>query len=294
MDRDERLFVDGALTRARQLIRQKIWEGVDEARLTAWFAQFEARDSQLLGACLLDNFIYRSRAQVEAILRAAMCSPELLGADGTSDLAFIHALRGYKDPGIRLAPVIHLDQPPTKSGTYVLRRLVKSLQLRDKWAVWPQQLATIVGLSTVILVDDFCGSGQQFCDFVELTKFDELMRAKPDCRIFYLTVAAHADGVSKIRETFPRICVIAGEVLSNENHFFDGTVLTHIMVDGLIDRLRADHKKICDEVGLGGKKVGAMGFCDQGLTYAFDHGTPNNTLPIFWKQRDQWQPLVDR
>ena len=130
------MFIEGTVNRARQLIRQQIWSGVDEARLEGWFSQFETRQCSLLGACLLDCFIFRSRAQVEAILHGVLCRPELVGPTGDSDQAVVNALKGRVDPHIRLAPVIQLEDPPIKSGTYVLRRLFKLLRLHQQWASW--------------------------------------------------------------------------------------------------------------------------------------------------------------
>jgi hypothetical protein len=294
MERDERLFIDGTKARAQKLIRCKAWEGVDQARLESWLNQFEAREKQLLGACLLDNFIFRSKAQVEALLKAALCSPALLPASATWDNEFIAALRKKSDPGVRLAPVIRLDQPPTKSGCYILRRLAKSLRVQDEWMLWPQSLVDMPGtVHTVVLVDDFCGSGQQFADFVERTEFDKVMHARPNCRIVYLTVAAHSAGIKHVQDKYRRIEFVAGEVLTPEHGFFGGERLSRIKVDGIEDRLRADYDTIADEVGLGGS-AGRYGYDGQGLTYAFDHGTPNNTLPIYWYAGRDWTPLVNR
>lgn len=294
MERDERLFIEGAVSRARQLVRQQIWLGVDEARLEAWFSQFETRQCSLLGACLLDGFIFRSRAQVEAMLHGVLSRPELVGPNGDSDLAVVNALKGRADPHIRLAPVIQLADPPIKSGTYVLRRLFKLLRLNQSWASWPQNLPRIQGLQLIIFVDDFCGSGKQFSEFVEFAGLDQVMASNPDCRFVYLTVAAHEDGIAYVRKAYPRIEFIAGEILGADHHFFEGENLRNFKVDGLVQRLKADYDRIAQEVGFGRGKVPALGFEEQALCYAFDHGTPNNTLPIFWNQRDLWSSLVDR
>lgn len=282
------------MNRARQLVRQQIWSGVDEARLESWFSQFEMRQCSLLGACLLDSFIFRSRTQVEAILQGTLCRPELVGLRGDDDLALINALRGHVDPHIRLVPVIHLEDPPIKSGTYVLRRLFKLLRLNQNWATWPQNLKQTKNLQLIIFVDDFCGSGKQFSDFVQLAELDQVMAMNPQCRFVYLTVAAHEDGIVHVRNAYPRIEFMAGEVLGAVNHFFEGDGLRNFKVDGLQDRLRSDYDRIAKEVGFGRGRVTALGFEEQALCYAFDHGTPNNTLPIFWSQRDSWTSLVDR
>ena len=296
MERDERLFIDGTKARAQKLIRCGAWEGIDLGRLESWLNQFVAREMELLGACLLDNFIFRSKGQVEALLKAALCSPAMLTPAGRWDGEIVEALGNRRvDPGIRLAPVIRLDQPPTKSGTYVLRRLAKSLRIQDSWMLWPQSLAEMPDrVHTLIVVDDFCGSGTQFSDFVRLTGLEDVMRSRPKCRIVYLTVAAHLSGIKKVQDEYARVEFIAGEVLTALHGFFGGERLARIKVDGIEERLKTDYEAIAKEVGLGGRSIGPYGFEGQGLTYAFDHGTPNNTLPIYWYAGDDWTPLVNR
>jgi hypothetical protein len=296
MERDERLFIDGTKARAQKLISCGAWEGIDSGRLDSWFNQFVSRQKDLLGACLLDNFIFRGKGQVEALLKAAMCSPDMLTPAAKWDSEVVDALGNRRvDPGIRLAPVIRLDQPPTKSGTYVLRRLAKSLRIQDKWMLWLQSLAEMPdSVHTVVLVDDFCGSGKQFSDFVTQTRLENVMLERPECRFVYLTVAAHSCGIKKVQDEFARVEFIAGEILTPLHSFFGGERLARIKVDGIEEQLKADYDSIAREVNLGGAKIGPYGFEDQGLTYAFDHGTPNNTLPIYWYTSENWTPLVNR
>lgn len=294
-DHQKLQYIEGVEARVAQLVSQHVWQGLDVARCRTWMKQFHDRDCALLGASLLDNFIYRSRPQVEALLKAVLTCPELNGPDAEHDFSLIEKLRSTVDPGVRLSPVIRLDQSPTKSGTYVLRLLAKSLRLNERWMKWPQALSNAPQeVHTVLLVDDFCGTGTQFADFVALTKFDGFMQSRPECRIVYVTAAAHTDGLNKIAEHFPQIQVLPAETLSTDQDFFLGDALKRF--SGSIDgaELRAGYDKIATEVGLGGSSVGSLGFEDQALTYAFAHGTPNNTLPIYWYQNKRWSSLVDR
>ena len=150
LERDQRLFVEGTRARVEQLISRQVWVGLDLPRCRSWFQQFAAGDCELLGACLLDHLTYRRKVQVEALLRSVLSSPEMIGDRAEHDFAPIDSLRDrWKDPGIRLSPVIRLDQSPTKSGTYMLRLLARSLRLQERWMVWPQALQkTPLGVHT--------------------------------------------------------------------------------------------------------------------------------------------------
>lgn len=291
--RDERFFLETTLARTEHLIRQGVWEGIDLARCRSWYSQFETRGCGLLAACLLDNLVYRSRAQLIAMLGAVMTSQELLEQDDDDDRMFVASLRGRKDPGVRLAPVIRLDQPPTKSGMYVLRLLAREFGVRDKWMVWPEALEEQPEFHTLILVDDFCGSGTQIDKFLKTGTMQQFLANRAHCRVFYLPAAAHERGLAKIRESATSVHVLAAEILSDGHNFFSGTVLDQYGIQSLKTELLAQHKTMCSAYSIGGS-IGALGFEEQALTYGFAHGTPNNTLPILWQEANGWTPLLSR
>jgi len=294
--RDQQLFISNTRQRVSQLIGTGIWEGVDGSRVNDWFRQFEEADCALLGACLLDNLTYRSKQQVLALFKAALTTSQLLSSDTSSDLMIIEALRGRRDPGIRLIPVISPDQPPTKSGPYMLRLLSRGLRIREKWMVWTSELGSVPeNVHSVIAVDDFCGSGKQFVErFLALPEVAEFRRCRPECKFIYVAAAAHRDGIGSIREAAQDVEIVSGEILSTEHHFFDGTVLNQYQSDGLKAALLDQHDRMLAQVHLNGS-VGKFGFGSLGLTYAFAHGTPNNTLPVLWYDNtDGWTSLLDR
>ena len=294
--RDRRLFFSNTRQRVDSLINTGVWEGVDVGRVNDWLRQFEEANCELLAACLLDNLAYRSKPQVLALFNAALTSPAILPQEAACDRLLIEALRERRDPGIRLVPVISQDQPPTKSGPYMLRLLARELSIREKWMLWASQLdQTPESVHTVIAVDDFCGSGKQFVErFLGDPCVADFRRHRPRCRFVYLAAAAHSDGIAAIKQLAPGVEVVPGEVLTPEHHFFDGSTLEQYQSDGIRELLLEQYDNIIGRLSIG-TQVGKFGFQSMGLTYAFAHGTPNNTLPVFWHDNtDGWTPLLDR
>jgi hypothetical protein len=154
-------------------------------------------------------------------------------------------------------------------------------------------LANEPDLDSLLLVDDFCGTGDQFLTFMALPALTAFLVARPKCRIVYITAAAHQAALANIRAAQPRIEVIAAETLTADHHFFTGTLLGQYSMQGLKEQFLAEHQSLCETFKLGGN-IGVFGYKGQGLTYAFSHGTPNNSLPILWHDANGWTPLLDR
>ncbi|MYN28926.1 phosphoribosyltransferase-like protein [Duganella levis] len=292
---DSSLFISQVHNRAHHFIQSGIWQSVEEARLTNWIRQFEQYDAELLGAVLLDNLILKSKPQFKAMLSTLMTCAELC-VDMQHDRELVGILSRSKDPGVRLAPAISLEQPPTKSGFYVLRLLQRMYRIKDDWLAWPQRFAEIPkSVKTLIVVDDFLGSGDQFSDFVSLSNLSQLHKDRPELRIVYLVAAAHQSGIDILRRDFSFVEIICGDVLTDDFHLFDGTRLNSRYRTNVAAQLKEQYLELLKKAGMPPNgKVHPFGYKQQGVCYAFEHSTPNNTLPIYWYETEYWTTLLDR
>ncbi|MFM0565640.1 phosphoribosyltransferase-like protein [Paraburkholderia sediminicola] len=293
---DTSLFISQAHDRARNLIKTGVWRSIELHRLNTWLIQFEQYDASLLGAVLLDNLIFKTRAQLLAMLEYLLICPQLCsGYQWDYELA--EALARRKDIGVRLTPAISLAQPPTKSGPYILRLLQRHFRIRDEWLVWPQEIEQLdAGVKLLVIVDDFLGSGTQFSEFAKIAHLKQVNAARPEIRIVYLVAAAHEDGINELRQAFPFVEIVCADLLSASYHLFDSERLDakyRVSITGL---LRNQYLEIAGRAGLPlDGKAGPFGFGNQGLSYAFEHATPNNSLPIYWYSGSQhWNPVLDR
>jgi hypothetical protein len=292
---DSSLFISQVHNRAHHFIQSGIWQSVEEARLTNWIRQFEQYDAELLGAVLLDNLILKSKPQFKAMLSTLMtCSDLSVGMQHDREL--VEILSRAKDPCVRVAPAISLQQPPTKSGFYVLRLLQRMYRIKDDWLTWPQRFADIPkNVKTLIVVDDFLGSGDQFRDFVSLSNLTQLHSERPDLRVVYLVAAAHQSGIDALHRDFSFVEIICGDVLTDDFHLFDGTQLNLRYRTDVSAQLKEQYLVLLKKAGMPlTGKVHPFGYGQQGVCYAFEHSTPNNTLPIYWYETANWTTLLDR
>jgi hypothetical protein len=286
-----RIFTESVINDCRQLINLGIWE-IQMSRFEGWIRQFCGEEEEYFSACLLYQLIFRSTPQFDAGLNSLFRS----NLNGTlkpysMDMEFIYAIRGRMDPKIRLIPVICESDPPTKSGPLVLRRIKRTLDVRDQWMCWPWQ-SNDAEISTIIFVDDFLGSGKQFLNFFKKWEFDKI---SSNVQFIYVPVMAHRQGIDFIKTELPQVIVTAAEILESSHSFFSedawlelsqGSISAEDAKNWYSDF--ATRKQLCPH------STGCLGTGDIAITVGFSHGTPNNTLPIFWYSNQNWQPILER
>lgn len=150
----------------------------------------------------------------------------------------------------------------------------------------------------IILVDDIIGSGKQFKEeFQQLLEFLPFLQEPAFHEtVYYVALLALPDGINKIigkyRQMDGRICI--GEELSDRHQAFSDSVFPikgeSRKAKRLIKQISMNNKLYFDKQG----KPRPFGHHDDALLIAFEHNTPNNTLPIFWAKRKKWTPLFER
>jgi hypothetical protein len=215
---------------------------------------------------------------------------------GEHDLRLTEALKFDVDPKIRLVPVICESDAPTKSGPLVLRRLQRILQLKAKWMCWPWQAKDAVdehGVNTIIFVDDFLGSGDQFVKF--FTQWEFANQLASGLTFIYAPVVAHQLGLENLSISLPTVHVECVEKLGTDQRFFNEHTWEQLS-QGQISAAEARdwYLNFGERRGFKPKDVSLLGYGDLELVFGFSHSTPNNSLPILWHACANWQPLLER
>lgn len=144
------------------------------------------------------------------------------------------------------------------------------------------------GIDRIVVLDDFCGSGNQATKFHD--NFVKSIKEKnKDIHIAYYALFAIEDGLEKVR----RLSFNAAEAIyvldesyrcfSNQSRFFDGDDIA----------LKEPCKIMSEHYGKMISKI-PLGFDNGQMMIGFHHNTPNNTLPIFWQENKGWVPMFKR
>ncbi|MFZ4263650.1 phosphoribosyltransferase-like protein [Sphingobacterium sp. HJSM2_6] len=140
-------------------------------------------------------------------------------------------------------------------------------------------------IRNVIFLDDFIGSGDTFIKAYNDIEFQKWIKSVDKPKIFLLTTVIMENAFVKIKKQCPEVKIISEvrkdiNLISNKSNF-----LFH------------DNKKLNSLINYYGSKINKnepMGYGNTGALISFFHGTPNNTLPIFWQTNKGWKPLFPR
>jgi hypothetical protein len=132
---------------------------------------------------------------------------------------------------------------------------------------------------TIILVDDFSGSGKQICD--RWPKLEELIAS--DARCFIVLTAATVVAIRNIEDKTVMKVVAKIIIERNENIFADACHRFNAAEKATLLRYcrKADAKN-------------PKGFNECGLLYVLSHKTPNNSIPVLHVNHDNWVGLFPR
>lgn len=281
-------YVADVHQRVESLIVTQAWNGITIHDLEAWLTNFSSKAESYLAACLLDSLIYRSKEQKKSLLNDLFyrqLPSALLKSKNERYLRAAERLLDQDLSRLLIIPVIKPDDPPTKSGPFLARELRQHMSLEHEQFLWPWDLKRSYPPDIlVVFFDDFIGTGRQFRKFY--TKFGFEGRLNKQTAIF-AALSAHEKGKSYL-ETVTK--VISSELIREDDAVFsrnspvfsDKTNKPSVAREYYVDF--AKRKGLSKPLGYGGLS----------LSYAFDHGTPNATLPVFWQQKYGFKPLIPR
>jgi len=154
---------------------------------------------------------------------------------------------------------------------------------------------------TLVLLDDFVGSGNT----IETYYYDVIEKFKTHFeKIVFVGIAGMQSGVTRIKPIFNDVKIPPSNIFlsafSSSGSFFgyrkyyDHREFAYKYGKTLTSPLR-DKKGALITDGKGEPKFpDALGYENTQSLVSFAYGSPNNTLPIIWANKDDWFPLIPR
>jgi hypothetical protein len=143
-----------------------------------------------------------------------------------------------------------------------------------------------------IFIDDFCGSGSQATRYLKKT-VENIKFENPNVEIKYLILFSTEHGLKEVRKIKEFSDVESVFTLDESFKAFSSDSRYYNMpVDNMIDKQFS--KATAKKYGDGLYEEHPLGFDDCQLLFGLFHNTPNNSLPIFWGEKDFWKPIFKR
>lgn len=269
-------------------------EAVDPER---WLQNFETQEMEY-AIHLLNQFNYFAEHLVDSIFAAAFQSlSRSFAVQGDPPRVSQEKWCSFVNSVI-IVPVRGEKPSPTDSGYVFARKARQILGIREDQIVDPGVAAAMLRSDArrpVAFVDDFVGTGSQFCKTWERESFSAIAR---DSEAFFCYCPAFCTerGASVLRTYSPQVTLSPGHLISAR--------YSTVAPDSLVWRpdQREEGMNFIRQASLragipdtNGSHVNDwQGFERLGLAFAFHGSVPDATLPIFYWEQNGWRPLVRR
>lgn len=239
---------------------------VSDGEIIEWLSQFEA-DERPLVARLLEGFVYLSFEQVR------LMAVELHG--------LLHAkLRDSLDRAWFI---------PTggvaRSGAFVAYVFRSANQIpSERFVSYELMRSRIEDGDPIVLLDDLLASGHQAVhDWNALREAGGVPTNSP---AYLATLVSCEAGKTFVEERTTLETVSALQLARSQEPLSSDSALFPDMVE------REKVRGLLEKYGRALAPRGPLGYAGSGLLLAFEHSTPDNSLPIFWAAAKGWKPLL--
>ncbi|OFX69088.1 MAG: hypothetical protein A2X12_05035 [Bacteroidetes bacterium GWE2_29_8] len=154
---------------------------------------------------------------------------------------------------------------------------------------------------TLVLLDDFVGSGNT----IETYYTSNLIKLKSKFKkIFFVGIAGMEKGIERINPLFNEVKVPQSNIFrcafSSKGSLFgyrkysEHRKFAYKYGKALTSPSKNKKGKVLKDSQGNPKFLDALGYENSQALVSFAYGSPNNTLPIIWANRDNWFPLIPR
>src|SRR3989339_379550 len=138
-------------------------------------------------------------------------------------------------------------------------------------------------IKRIVFVDDVTLSGEQFLRYLRKSKIDLNERES-----FLLTFFSTPDSMTIIEKKINK--VITATILDERNKIFSEK---SVMFHG-IEHVKNDCEKLAMHYGLKIEDKIPLGWGNGQYAFGFFYNVPDNVLPIFWSESNNWKPIMKR
>lgn len=265
-----------------------------------WLGNFpDGADREIAGE-LLASFIFMNQQATSQLFQSAYHSISADVSKSSPSLSPLDRWREFRQQSVVTYPTGR-DGDTAASGTIFIR------YARDRLGIPQGQLCMSIGAiesacaahsKNLIIVDDFAGTGDQFIgtwlrkDPTTGKSLRGLYNAEMFTTVWYVTAICTSHAKREILRTFPYIKVRSAHILPDEYRANPEYATTKLVPISMQPHLETFLERYADRAGYNIENI--YGYGNLGLAICFEHSMPDCTLPIFWSNKSDWNPLRRR
>jgi hypothetical protein len=294
----EDVYIEEVISKCEAFKKANIWPTEQILKPRTWLNNFDNNSDKYIAAVLLNHFIFYNEQLTNRLLKSSfesICDGYPKGPNSLSPNILLDALKNA------VYTLVEGERPNvTDSGYIMCRKARQLLNIPETFIVNisdAQSHASRGG--TVVFVDDFIGSGDQFMTTweksVDNISFKNLQLSTNFVAIYVALVSTHT-GLNRIRSEAPSVAVCLTHVLNEDVTFRTIGVGTPLQ-NSIVEFLKKYSNSLTPREDYMARNSAwkAFGYKEKGLLLGFSHSIPDATLPIFWSPGiGNWEPLIER
>ena len=289
------------------MLKNGYWSGVGKPEIDSWLNNFKENslEEKYYIHRLLTNMIYlsekdlvnnlkeavTSRLHREILLREQISRDFILSQAAKRDLITSIMEKTYFTP-------LLINGAPHESANYLLRFLVQEEIISPSQSINLGAIPQLVSegkLQKIIIFDDCLGSGQQIQEFWTQAQIDDQTLLKNYCQtngieVCYLVLFGYDLGIKDLGELseMAELKIYCMNTITKNQNVFDEN--SYVWEDSMeMEKAYAFFEGVAKEFNFP-----ILGYKNLGFAFIMHRTIPDWSLPIFWKNRCDWKPLLKR
>jgi hypothetical protein len=294
-------YIEAVLTKCNALKRAGFWAAEPKIRPAAWLENFQPAE-RAIAAVLLDHFVFFSSTAVDKMLVSGYRALRDLLVNARGKATAVSILKRA------IFTAVEGESPNvTDSGKLFCRKLRQILDIEEDRFLEPRvALQRAAAGVPIVFLDDFVGSGKQFTTTwqrlysIHAPRSFQEAHVKTPFPVLYLNLVTSTYGLANIQAEAPSVPVVATHVLNDEysvrklprSRLLPDIANLQAEIEALLEKYYSPLRVPPYFTTIETRKYG---FHKLGFLVAFDHSTPDSTVPLLWAEGPgSWTPLVRR
>lgn len=291
LPRNWHIYYSTVVDRVQKYIDYGIWDGFSKQNLLGWVKNFKTDPEKYFAARILDSLLYRSERHFISLAKefAYVLLPQSI--DVSED--YVNRLARRPSLPFRFVLSVEAEEHYGKSPNIIQRLLIRFCGIHEDYFMTPGRMHIEFSEDfKYFFIDDFAGTGEQFISNIISWGNEINDRVSNSGNFVFAPLIMHILARQNISVDFPQIRFLSAEMLDYTHSIFNQD--SYFANDG--ENSSRDYKlfylSLLEKFEINDDQERGYGELD--LLLAFQHATPDNSIPLIRAENDRFHRLFQR